>query len=176
MGATDAWCLSGEVDDRLRGLFALNRKCRLQDVTDGSSHTMAMGEGDTAPAACRGAGCTEPYVGPIGERFATQAWISGQPSNDQLAAAGFVMASAYACTVDRLNKSPVTDTSMAIAGLSDCRASFDGGPHSTSNFRSAHAGGGQFLFVDGSVRFVADDIDLMNYRTLSTIQGSEVLR
>jgi len=176
MGATDAWCFSGDADEELRGLFALNRKCRLPDITDGSSHTIAMGEGDSAPAVCRGTGCTEPYSGPMGERFATQVWISGEPSNDQLGAAGFVMASAYACTVEALNKSPVTDTSMSVAGLSDCRASFNGGPHSTSSFRSAHSGGGQFLYVDGSVHFVSDEIDQLNYRALSTIQGSEILK
>jgi prepilin-type N-terminal cleavage/methylation domain-containing protein/prepilin-type processing-associated H-X9-DG protein len=176
MGATDAWCVSGEVEDALRGLFALNRKCRLQDITDGSSYTIAMGEADSAPVVCHGARCTEPYIGPIGERYATQVWISGQPSNDQLAAAGFVMASAYASTVEPLNKSPVTDTSMSVAGLTDCRASFAGGPHSTSNFRSAHTGGGQFLFADGSVRFIDDDIDQVIYRALSTIQGGEVSR
>ena len=174
-GATDAWCLSGEVDDDLRGLFALNRECHLRDITDGSSHTLAMGEADSAPTVCHGAGCTEPYIGPIGPRYATQVWISGQPSNDALGSSGFVMASAYACTVEPLNKSPVTDTSVSLAGLKRRRASFAGGPHSTSNFRSAHSGGGQFLDVDGSVHFVTDDIELATYRG-STIQGSEVLQ
>jgi prepilin-type N-terminal cleavage/methylation domain-containing protein/prepilin-type processing-associated H-X9-DG protein len=175
MGATDAWCLSGEVEEDLRGLFALNRKICLKHVTDGSSHSIAMGEADSAPAVCHGPGCTEPYIGPIGQRYATQAWISGQPSNDVMASMGFVMASAYACTIEPLNKRPVTDTSMSLAGLTDCRVSFHGGPHSTSNFRSAHSGGGQFLYADGSVHFIAENIEQANYRSLSTIRGSDTL-
>lgn len=175
-GATDAWCISGKVNIELQGPFELNRKTRLRDITDGSSQTIVMGEADSAPPVCPRAKCTEPYVGPMGERYATQVWASGQPSNDMLAASGFVMASALGCTIEPLNKRPVTDTSVSMAGLSDCRASYDGGTHSTSNFRAAHAGGGQFLFADGSVRFLNDDIEQVSYRSLSTIQGEDILR
>jgi len=49
-------------------------------------------------------------------------------------------------------------------------------PPSTSemfSFRSRHPGGLQFGFVDGSVRFIDDTIDMPTYRALSTIQGGE---
>ena len=63
-----------------------------------------------------------------------------------------------------------------------CPISID---HSTGNqqddpldrvrgFGSAHPGGCQFGFGDGSVRFVQDTIDLNTYRNLSSINGSEV--
>lgn len=42
------------------------------------------------------------------------------------------------------------------------------------SFMSRHPGGGHFAMGDGSVRFVADGIDLELYRALATIQGGEV--
>jgi prepilin-type processing-associated H-X9-DG protein len=50
----------------------------------------------------------------------------------------------------------------------------NGGRHSTANFRSDHPGGGQFLFADGSARYIADSIDMATYRAQSTIAGDEV--
>lgn len=43
------------------------------------------------------------------------------------------------------------------------------------SFYSQHTGGGHFALVDGSVRFVSDNIDLGLYRSLSTIDGGEVI-
>ncbi|WP_339746885.1 DUF1559 domain-containing protein [uncultured Rubinisphaera sp.] len=41
------------------------------------------------------------------------------------------------------------------------------------NFASEHKGGGQFALVDGSVKFVSENIDTAIYRGLGTISGSE---
>jgi prepilin-type N-terminal cleavage/methylation domain-containing protein/prepilin-type processing-associated H-X9-DG protein len=50
-------------------------------------------------------------------------------------------------------------------------------PHSTvvDCFRSDHSGGVNFAFVDGSVRFMTEDIDLAVYRALSTRDGAETI-
>jgi prepilin-type processing-associated H-X9-DG protein len=39
----------------------------------------------------------------------------------------------------------------------------------TTGFGSAHTGGGHFLFADGAVRFIANDVGINVYRDLSTI-------
>ena len=66
----------------------------------------------------------------------------------------------------------------------NCRPSLDpdgsgpltgGGVHRTSNFRSDHPGGSNFLMADGSVHFVQDTLDMQVYRAMSTIRGSEVV-
>jgi hypothetical protein len=169
-GTSDAWCVSGAVAHEQRGLFELNRKTAIKDIIDGTGHTLAMGEADTSADICHGPGCSTAAA----PRRAVQAWLSGTPGYDFLVGHGFIIASAYASTTEPLNKSPVTDTYIAISGLSDCRSSLQGGPHGTSNYRSAHPGGGNFALTDGSCRFESDAVDLKVYRALSTIQGEEM--
>ena len=43
------------------------------------------------------------------------------------------------------------------------------------SFASRHAGGGHFLMVDGSVRFVSENVSHYVYRDAATIQGSELV-
>jgi prepilin-type processing-associated H-X9-DG protein len=43
------------------------------------------------------------------------------------------------------------------------------------SFHSKHPGGVNFCLADGSVRFVADGVDIATYRAMATIQGKETL-
>jgi hypothetical protein len=88
--------------------------------------------------------------------------------------AGLIIAGLWACTVERPNKWPVTDSFIDVGASSDCRASYQGGTHSTANFRSDHTGGVHMLYIDGGVRLINENIDLPTYRALSTIAGGEV--
>lgn len=173
-GTTDAWCLSGEVADERRGFVELNRRLKAADVTDGTSSTLAMGEADTGQEICIGHGCAEPHLADGTARLSVQSWISGEPGYDSLYPAGFVIGSAYATAMEPINKRPVTNTAIAAAGLNDCRASDQGGPHAVSNFRSSHPGGCQFLFIDGHVTLLDASIDQAILSSQATVAGGEV--
>jgi len=175
-GATDAWCTRGD-NSTYRGMFTSNGVTRIGDILDGSSQTLAMGEGSTGTewTLCHGAGCTTPVTKPGGGNWpADQAWLVAHINSlDHVNSGLIVEPSIFGCTVDPLNKNPVTDASADPNGQADCRASYEGGPHSTSNFRSEHEGGGHFLFGDGSVRLLSENMDMKNYRAISTIGGNE---
>jgi prepilin-type N-terminal cleavage/methylation domain-containing protein/prepilin-type processing-associated H-X9-DG protein len=175
-GATDAWCLA-EYPLEERGVFTLLREADQQPVAirqiiDGTSHTLAMGEaaGGEHWLMCREPGCTEPQ----GHMFANVPWMIPNLGNDAIADGGYVAGSVFAATVDRMNKNPVTSSIIDEPAIFDCRSSHNGGPHSTSNFRSDHPGGVQFLLCDGSVRLIGEAIELPLYRALSTHAGEEL--
>jgi prepilin-type N-terminal cleavage/methylation domain-containing protein/prepilin-type processing-associated H-X9-DG protein len=111
---------------------------------------------------------------------------------------GWVMA----CTMEPINKNPVTGSyalyasgdyssltcasSQTTTGIPSSQsgsyrtnwpAPFATGPLPThasmSNFRSDHPSGALFLFCDGHVQFLNENIDMPTYNGLSTIQGGE---
>jgi prepilin-type N-terminal cleavage/methylation domain-containing protein len=184
-GATDAWCFEVEagVDPRpgpiptsLRGMFDVNLPMSLRRIVDGTSKTFAMGEGAGGRAwpVCHGAACAEPRLDEDGEVLpAGNGWLIGEPNTTPFYSQGLVASSIFASTIEPMNKRPVTDTFFSIVHVLDCRSSLEGGPHSTSNFRSDHPGGGSFLCADGSVHFVEEGMDMSAYRAASTVQGAE---
>ena len=173
-GSGDSWCLP-MVTAEQRGFYA-NRGTRLAEITDGTSQTIAMGEGAGGRRwpLCR-AGCTTLFAAASGNLVASNAWLSGGLGASFLSDAGIVVAGVWACTVQRPNKWPVTDNWIDLGAVQDCRSSYQGGKHSTSNFRSDHSAGLYFLFADGSVRWIATSIDLTEYRALGTIAGGETV-
>jgi prepilin-type N-terminal cleavage/methylation domain-containing protein len=198
-GVSDAWCFTysqalggvsapfGGIPASEAGLFSINYTARIRDVTDGTSNTFAMGEaaGGTQWPVCQGTNpglgtpCTTPAIDPVSmsPRTATAAWAIGEVSNSGYEAVGLISSGIYGCTMERLNKNPVTDSLASvdpITNLLDCRSSANGGPHRCSNFRSQHTGGAFFLMCDGSVHFITENIDLTQYRQLSTRAGGEV--
>lgn len=139
----------------------------------------------------------------FGPRYANQAWIAAQPSYDGVEGPlGLYFASIYACTLEPPNKKPVTQTRAATSagqyfkcgksqpaapGISmqtnppvvtcptpGATGPTGCGPHLLSNFRSDHSGGCIFLFADGSVHLLRQEIDMMVYQQLSTMMGNEI--
>jgi hypothetical protein len=175
-GSTDTFCITANMVPReRRGCFYPTLNTRLSEITDGLSNTIAMGEGAGGPLwpTCHGIGCLTPPTLPTGPPVATNPWAIGGADRADFEAAGVWFAGIWGCSIEPMNKRPVTDTFIDITALTDCRSSDQGGSHSTANFRSDHPCGAGFLFADGSVHFIVETIDMPTYRAFSTIAGGE---
>ncbi|MCA9068546.1 MAG: DUF1559 domain-containing protein, partial [Planctomycetaceae bacterium] len=174
VGWNDAMCFGPNYSARpvtLRsGVFAFHSNTRFRDITDGASNTFAMGEAASGFPMCTGVNCT----GPVLTEKSAHGWLVGGANLASFYGGGARYAGGWASTVKNLNRSPVSDSLYSENAHTDCRPSDGGGPHWVSNFRSFHTGGASFVFCDGSVKFLSENIDIDTYRELSTIQGGEV--
>jgi len=178
------------------GLFNRGRGHTIADIIDGTSNTIAMGEatgGDAWPL-CHGIACTGNaiynYVSPVTNLPypANVGWVDPDPGVTDALPDQLIKSSQWACTLEPLNKNPVTDTfynadyqkptitDRRCTGTAVSGTTLAQGGHWTSNFRSDHPGGGQFLLADGSVRFVSDQVLLASYQAASTIAGGETVQ
>ncbi len=184
-GASDGFCIVPEtMPASEQGMFDYDLVVKLKDITDGTSNTLAMGEGASGPhwLLCRDPGCTTPDMpSPIfaGEPYpARQYWIGSGNTSYLLRSFMYASAGHFACTLDPLNKSPVTQFLYnEKANPTNCEGTLTnpGNTHRVPNFRSDHPGGGNFLFGDGSVQYVQESIDMRVYRAFSTIAGEDLL-
>jgi prepilin-type N-terminal cleavage/methylation domain-containing protein/prepilin-type processing-associated H-X9-DG protein len=187
-GANAAMCEVTQVPPGGRGVFDINTRTRLTDITDGTSTTFAIGEGagnnprfgirrfypDTSPA--------QPLF-PGQSPLIDQSWSSGPMATQTLHTTGLVGGSCLGVTAQRGGQADPYDERMnnplGLAALdwnNGCTNSGTApGTYDTiSGFRSAHIGGCNFLFCDGGVRFVRDTIGPDTYRALSTMAAGEV--
>ena len=193
-GVFDGWCVLpgntpasplrlGDIPYREAGMFDVGTGHSIAKITDGLSNTIAMGDAASSTnwLLCQGSGCGNADLVPKGNypEYAWNAWIVGEVVSSVhyslLRAAGI-----YGCTLEPMNKSPVTETFIDISDLTTlaCESHYPNNPNgaggsTVSNFRSDHPGGCNFLFGDGSVHFLDDAIDLVTYHALSTIAGEE---
>jgi prepilin-type processing-associated H-X9-DG protein/prepilin-type N-terminal cleavage/methylation domain-containing protein len=135
-----------DVPDRGNGLFFRNGVVRLADVRDGTGSTIAIGE--------RGACLVKtPWIG------------APEGGTSSLDATSTLSAAAYGST------GRGGELVVAHAGNVNLNASGT----SPDDFYSPHTGGANFLFADGSARFVKQTINLHVYRALCTRNGGEIL-
>ena len=179
MGYNDAFALAPSLGpkrpDPFTGVFFLESQTRLAQIRDGQSNTFAIGEASSGIELGEGLGSTVESNADPGISF--HGWIVGLACPSEFYGAGFRYTGGFCSTVEPLNKWPVTDSYFdrsSSASLSDARASWQGGPHWASNFRSEHTGGAGFAFCDGHVRFISENVDMDVYRATSTMSGGEV--
>ena len=72
----------------------------------------------------------------------------------------------WAITAIQLNWDPGASGACTNPGARECWTQYRG-------FRSKHSGGANFALVDGSVSFVANEVNPLVYRSLSTRSGGE---
>jgi prepilin-type N-terminal cleavage/methylation domain-containing protein/prepilin-type processing-associated H-X9-DG protein len=195
-GYTDAFCIragvkAGRIPKSQQGMFNVAWGASIKHITDGTSKTIALGDasGDPKWKVCHLSKCTASDLvpDPLGEiPVASIGWIIGEPNSTAFFSALGPKSSAYACTIEPMNKFPVTDTFLHFGQyVSDfskftttpdhyCKPSYEGGQHSVSNYRSDHPGGCNFLMADGSVTLLSESIDMTAYRARSTIAGEDV--
>jgi prepilin-type processing-associated H-X9-DG protein len=130
---------------------------RIAEVTDGLSNTMMFGERyhfdpDVDRILFNHPSKFSRY--PIG-KWGVWAWYGGGNGTTHV----------FASTAVPINYK-TSPTAAANFGNVNLRM---------SAFGSGHPAGANFVFGDGSVRFVADEVDMITYQALSTRRGSEVI-
>jgi prepilin-type N-terminal cleavage/methylation domain-containing protein/prepilin-type processing-associated H-X9-DG protein len=138
------------------GVFHASSRMRLADISDGSSQTLLFGErSHRDPEYDRATAAWDPGFGPLA-RWSSWAW------------AGYWDGSAACVTLS----TPVP-INYRVPALSDPGDWLWEGNRLCA-FGSNHAGGANFAFADGSVRFIRETTPLPLLQALSTRAGGEV--
>jgi len=126
------------------GAFGHNTKIKLTEITDGTSNTIAIGESVQRKDGARG---TSTSFGPYWGSGTHTATIGYTPAGDP-----------------RFNINAPFDP-LCITGP-NCVYAWA--------FSSFHTNGANFVFMDGSVRFISENIPYATFYALNTRGGSEI--
>jgi prepilin-type processing-associated H-X9-DG protein/prepilin-type N-terminal cleavage/methylation domain-containing protein len=141
------------------GIFALDSKVRLADVTDGTGSTFLFGERWHRDPEYDRIAAVYPGYYPLAEIGAWVSVVAAVPNGGPLLM--HTLSAAVPINYQVPSSAAVGDTATRNDRL--CA------------FGSGHPGGANFAFVDGSVRFVSDGIPLATLQALSTRAGDEVV-
>jgi prepilin-type N-terminal cleavage/methylation domain-containing protein/prepilin-type processing-associated H-X9-DG protein len=172
----------------VRGVFHLrppntpHSGVRIQDISDGCSNTFAIGDaaGNNPLYPVRNrANPTQPIIDVLTGQIPLidQAWACAGASdvNHPYYGSVFGVTAQYGLAPDPRDEPMNASPAMPSVCSNDPRGDNRAGRDSVSGFRSVHLGGCNFVFCDGSVRFLRQGIDPVTYRALSTYAGGEAV-
>jgi len=129
------------------GVFFRNSRVPIGRITDGASKTVCIGERMS--------------------RMAEATWLGSIPKSEVVHADGWWQRLGYAHRSQNYRPANVQTTGHI-------RTSVPNAPtNSPSGFFAPHPSGCNFLNADGSVRLIADSVDLATFRALATRAGGE---
>ena len=143
------WLAHPELNGMLYGCSELE----FGEIFDGSSNTILIGESQTDPEFTQ-------------DGEATDFWYIGSPQAD-----GFIL------NAESKNSGGEYSETVGgtFVGMNIRKADpLTSGRLIELSFGSYHIGGAQFGFADGSVHFIAENIDLVTYQGLGSRNGGEV--
>ena len=156
------------------GMFGVEASVTPADVTDGQSNTFLFGETSRFR--------DEPPGSNFNFNYVSNYWV-GPPWTGDSYWPGDIRITGGAYQVPKLNARPdkdgsVIDSCFRLSGIqfppdwinvSSCEKLGQWG------FRSLHPGGANFAFVDGSVKFIKNDVTRNVYRALGTRGGNDLI-
>jgi prepilin-type N-terminal cleavage/methylation domain-containing protein/prepilin-type processing-associated H-X9-DG protein len=158
------------------GMLYMGSKTSTRDVTDGTSNTLLAGErwyclrnwivgGYWTVGISAGGGPFGPKIPPTGAwegqyGFAYKNVDRRYPINAPLSSVGY-----YSLHKSQNETRPITDPPAGQLTMSA----------NDLLFGSFHSGGANFVYADGSVHFLGDDLDGIVYESLASKNGGEVV-
>jgi prepilin-type N-terminal cleavage/methylation domain-containing protein/prepilin-type processing-associated H-X9-DG protein len=160
------------------GAFGAYRASRLSEFTDGTSNTILFGE----TSRFRGDPSAYPPGNPnAGVPSWYYSWVE-VISVDQPGTLNDTRLNGGAYVVPRVNAPALAGVTFnqlfTPQSLQDLQTWYNF-PNATTygqfGFRSLHPGGANFVFTDGSVKFLKESVNLVAYRALGTKAGNETV-
>lgn len=147
-----AGCLgtAGYEEQPFTGVFHRNSRIRVTDITDGTSHTVGVGERSSQFSE-------NSWVGPVWQQETTYA--PGAPLYDP--------------NLPSLQRRATATAMLVHVRITSLQPNHPN--NSPGSFFSSHSGGAQFLNMDGSCRMISSNVAIENYRALCSRNGGEVI-